>query len=131
MLESPKWTATMADDGKCPECGYVNDPSAAFCGNCGSPLRTHRVKPAAPPSTLPEEVAIPVRLGNDRDAETARSAEPSRGECLSCHSPAQAEDLFCRQCGARLILRPVLCKRCGDPVDPDERFCNRCGLPLG
>jgi predicted amidophosphoribosyltransferase len=123
----------MPDDGKCPECGYLNELGAAFCGNCGSPLRTYGVKPSAPPSTLPEEVAPLGRQGNDRgrEAELAEpAASPSRA-CPSCHSPAETEDLFCRQCGARLVLRPVCCKRCGDPIDLDERFCNRCGLPLG
>lgn len=123
----------MPDDGKCPECGHVNEPKAAFCGNCGSPLRMHRVKPSAPPSTLPEAVAVAEQPGNDRDdnAEPVQPALPPPGECPSCHSRAQAEDLFCRQCGARLVLRPVWCKHCGDAIDPDERYCNRCGLPLG
>ncbi|TKJ28086.1 MAG: hypothetical protein CEE40_12475 [Chloroflexi bacterium B3_Chlor] len=42
----------------------------------------------------------------------------------------RSEDVFCRQCGARLIQRPLYCQRCGDPIDPDETFCNRCGLAL-
>ena len=122
----------MPEDSKCPECGHVNEARAAFCGNCGSPLRMHRVKPGAPPSTLPEEVPPLGRKGDDpgRDTDLAEAASPSR-VCLSCHSPAGAEDLFCRRCGARLVPRPAYCKRCGDPIDPDERFCSRCGLPLG
>jgi predicted amidophosphoribosyltransferase len=123
----------MPEDGKCPECGYVSQAGAAFCGNCGSPLRTLRVKPGAPPSTLPEEVVPLGRQGNDpsRAAEPTEPAESPLRACPSCHSPAGPEDLFCRQCGARLVLRPMYCRRCGDPIDPDERFCNRCGLPLG
>ena len=123
----------MPDHHKCHECGYLNEQGAAFCGNCGSPLRTPRARPPTPPSTLPEEVARVTRPkgdgGGDSDADV--SAESSPRECLSCHYPAGAGDLFCRQCGARLVRRPLFCKRCGDPVDADERFCNRCGLALG
>lgn len=123
----------MPDHGKCPECGHLNKLGAAFCGNCGGPLRAHRVKPGAPPSTLPEEIAPLGRQANNRvpDAELAEPAASSSRACPSCHSPAGTEDLFCRRCGARLVLSSVYCKRCGDHIDPNERFCNRCGLPLG
>jgi predicted amidophosphoribosyltransferase len=123
----------MPEDGKCRECGHLNQAGAAFCGNCGSPLRTHRVKAGALPSTLPEEVVPLGRQGREhgRDLERAEAPALPSQACPSCHSPAGTQDLFCRNCGARLVIRPAYCKRCGDPIDPDERLCNRCGLPLG
>jgi uncharacterized membrane protein YvbJ len=117
----------MAIDWKCVECGYVNEPRAAFCGNCGSPLRKPR-RQMTPPSTLPEEIGPVVRQGGNPSPQ--QSGVQSARECPSCHYPAQEEDVFCRRCGASLVLRALYCKRCGDPVDPDETFCNRCGLAL-
>jgi RNA polymerase subunit RPABC4/transcription elongation factor Spt4 len=119
----------MPDQHKCHECGYLNEQGAAFCGNCGSPLRAAGPRPLRPPSTLPEEVAVVARLARDSETNTFSGSSPR--ECPSCHYAAAAEDLFCRRCGASLVRRPLFCKRCGDPVEADERFCNRCGLPLG
>ncbi len=123
----------MPDDHKCHECGYLNEQGAAFCGNCGSPLRSAGPRPPTPPSTLPEEVAAVASPARDktRGAEAKTLSKSPPRECPSCHYAAAAEDLFCRRCGASLVVRPLFCKRCGDPVDTDERFCNRCGLPLG
>jgi ribosomal protein L40E len=122
----------MAVEWKCLECGYVNEPRAAFCGNCGSPLRKPR-RQMAPPSTLPEEIGPVIRRGDKTGGNPSpqQSGSQSPRECPSCHCPAQEEDVFCRRCGASLVVRALYCKRCGDPVDPDEAFCNRCGLPLG
>jgi membrane protease subunit (stomatin/prohibitin family) len=128
------WRATMPDDKKCPECGYLNDAGATFCGNCGSPQRVPGAKPATPPSTLPEEVVPSHEERGENDGQEQQaggSATSSPAGCPECHYPAEPEDLFCRRCGAKLARRPLFCKRCGDPVDPDESFCNRCGLPLG
>lgn len=122
----------MAAEKKCPECGYKNELRATFCGNCGNPLHASGSAAPPPPSTLPEEVPA---------ASRTRSAPPSRPEavepvvssaeeCPKCRYPARSEDVFCRQCGATLIQRPLYCPRCGDPIDPDETFCNRCGLAL-
>jgi membrane protease subunit (stomatin/prohibitin family) len=121
----------MASDRKCLECGYINEPRAAFCGNCGSPLRRPRPQ-MVPPSTLPEEIGPVVRQGDKSGGNPSpeQSGPQSPRECPSCHCPAQDDDMFCRQCGASLVLRTLYCKRCGDPVDADETFCNRCGLPL-
>ena len=123
----------MTSDNKCVDCGHPNEPQAAFCGNCGSPMRTPRARPPAPPSTLPEEIGPTVRLedARARDSDSGGLDASSHMECPSCHCPAEQDDLFCRRCGARLVQRPSYCKRCGDPVDTDEAFCNRCGLPLG
>lgn len=121
----------MPADRRCPECGYLNEGEAAFCGNCGSPLGVPRPQ-ARPPSTLPEEIRSIGRKADtqQRKPSAAQSVQQSPVECPSCHHPAEEEDLFCRRCGARLVQRILYCKRCGDPVDPDESFCNRCGLPL-
>ena len=63
----------MPDDKKCPECGYLNDAGATFCGNCGSPQRVPRVKPATPPSTLPEEIMPAVH--EERGENAARQQQ--------------------------------------------------------
>ena len=122
----------MTRDNKCVDCGHLNKPQAAFCGNCGILMGTPGAKPP-PPSTLPEEVGQTVPLEDARACNSdsgGLDASPHM-ECPSCHHPAELDDLFCRRCGARLVQRPSYCKRCGDPVDTDEAFCNRCGLPLG
>jgi predicted amidophosphoribosyltransferase len=123
----------MTEGGRCGECGHVNQVGVAFCSNCGNPLRTHRARAGAPPSTLPEEVVPLARQGKGtgRGAEFARKLPSPSQTCPTCRSPAGAQDLFCRRCGARLVHRPLYCKRCGEAIDPDERFCKRCGLPLG
>jgi predicted amidophosphoribosyltransferase len=123
----------MPEHHKCHECGYLNEQGAAFCGNCGNPLRAAGPRRPTPPSTLPEGVAVRARSAQDgaHGPQTNTSSDSPPRECPSCHCAAAPEDLFCRRCGASLVVRPLFCKRCGDPVDADERFCNRCGLPLG
>lgn len=123
----------MTIDNTCVDCGHTNEPHAAFCGNCGSPMRSPRARPPAPPSTLPEEIGSTAR-GEETHARLTDSSAHSASsemECPSCHNTAEQDDLFCRRCGARLVQKPSYCKRCGDSVDPDEAFCSRCGLPLG
>ena len=122
----------MPGDTKCPECGYLNQSAAAFCGNCGSVLRAPRARPPAPPLTLPEEITPTERQEDDaaHEADLGGTAPSTSEQCPSCLYPSETGDLFCRRCGAELAHESKYCKRCGDPIDTDEMFCNRCGLSL-
>jgi len=61
----------MAKPTRCPRCGRDNDPSLAFCLDCGQSLR-----------------------------EGAASAAPSEpGSCPACGEPLQPSFRFCGQCG--------------------------------
>jgi hypothetical protein len=38
-------------DNRCPQCGGANEPNAAFCGTCGTPLATQLPQPPSPPAS--------------------------------------------------------------------------------
>jgi predicted ATPase/class 3 adenylate cyclase/regulation of enolase protein 1 (concanavalin A-like superfamily) len=48
--------------------------------------------------------------------------------CPECNSEIQAEDKFCRECGAK--ISPI-CPNCGCEVSHKDKFCPECGTKLG
>jgi len=48
--------------------------------------------------------------------------------CPECNSEIQAEDKFCRECGAK--ISPI-CPNCGREVSHKDKFCPECGTKLG
>ncbi|HTT26556.1 MAG TPA: zinc ribbon domain-containing protein, partial [Thermoplasmata archaeon] len=56
-----------------------------------------------------------------------RAAAASRS-CAQCGRPLQAEDRFCRGCGATNV--PTQCPRCQGELGPSDTFCGRCGAPV-
>ena len=48
----------------CPNCGCYNDENAAFCGSCGTPLRTEQNSPAG--NSLVRLPALCRRIQADR-----------------------------------------------------------------
>ncbi len=97
---------------KCPHCGALLDPGAAFCEQCGAAV----VEPASaasgvgtPPvlATEPDEKnplddvspisALTSRPG-DRTTETAKTED--RAPCLECGGVV-GEDGYCTQCGTK------------------------------
>ena len=123
----------MVRDRACSSCRYLNESRAAFCGNCGGPLRLLGTSGTVPPSTLPEEMGPAAPESSDCEPTGGSGMAQSflARRCPTCHHVARIEDQFCRRCGAMLVASPQFCQRCGDPIETDEKFCNRCGLPLG
>ena len=99
---------------KCPQCGTVNDPEAAFCASCGHPIGM---------TSCPN-------CGADLD--------PGADFCESCRRYVKHD--VCSFCGARLSGSEAFCPECGSPkggiVCPvchtlnDFSFCKQCGSPL-
>ncbi len=58
-----------------------------------------------------------------------RSSEAGVGRaCPSCGSALQADDVFCRKCGTRVVSTG--CASCGANLLPDDAFCRKCGTPV-
>lgn len=99
---------------KCPNCGTMNDPSAAFCASCGYAIG----KTACP------------NCGAELDADA--------DFCESCRRYIRQD--VCSFCGAHLSGSDAFCPECGSPrggiVCPvchtlnDFSFCKQCGTAL-
>ncbi len=48
--------------------------------------------------------------------------------CPSCGAALQADDVFCRKCGTRVVSNG--CASCGATLLPDDAFCRKCGTPV-
>ena len=53
-------------------------------------------------------------------------------KCEKCGSKTNAEDIFCGNCGHKLLNIPTsdLCPGCGEPYDSGSDFCGNCGYKL-
>ncbi len=47
--------------------------------------------------------------------------------CPTCSTENPAQNRYCENCGARLV---VVCAKCGHPNPPAARFCGSCGSSL-
>ena len=45
-------------------------------------------------------------------------------KCPKCQTENPAENKFCRECGAKLLLA---CPKCGAEIPPEDKFCGKCG----
>ena len=99
---------------KCPHCGAMNEPEAAFCASCGQAIGK---------TTCPN-------CGAELDADA--------DFCEVCRHYIRKD--VCSFCGARLTGYEAFCPECGSPrggiVCPvchtlnDFAFCKQCGTPL-
>lgn len=123
---------------QCPHCGNENDPDAAFCDNCGTPLSGAAPLPPQQPAAVTPAMAV-------------------SGNCPQCGQPVITGEAFCGNCGAALedtipSARPVhppqpvpppqptpaaapgggvvTCPSCGHQVPPGALFCDNCGVSL-
>ena len=99
---------------KCPNCGTVNDPEAAFCASCGNPI------------------------GRTSCPNCGADLEAGADFCESCRRYIKYD--VCSFCGAALSGGETFCPECGNPkggiVCPvchtlnDFSFCKQCGTAL-
>ena len=72
----------------------------------------------------------------DRLTELLKAPEPAN-LCPSCGTELEEDDLFCPECGYRLVPeipaepQPIpqrnVCPRCGNQLGPEAKFCGVCG----
>lgn len=96
----------------CTNCGAPRVSGAAFCENCGEPLR--ELPPAKPEGII----------------------------CPNCGTHAALSQSFCDFCGTALTLarqapaasppgvQPIICAKCGHQPILGASFCDRCGTPI-
>ena len=106
--------AQMVQGVACPFCGTVNEPTAAFCANCGKPI------------------------GMSSCPNCGSEIEPDADFCEACHHYIKKD--VCSFCGAQLTGQEAYCPECGNPrggiVCPtchtlnDFAFCKQCGTAL-
>jgi predicted amidophosphoribosyltransferase len=122
------------DADKCPDCGgWINEtaPGEGFCSKCGASFET-----------------------DDAERHRLDPSKPGPAAVLTCPkcgaaNQADADSLYCDQCGATLKGVPAVrarpgelpderpsdgvCPDCGGPVveiEADEGLCRRCGAKL-
>ena len=114
MVSEQQMQMNAAVGVKCPNCGTVNDPEAAFCASCGYPI------------------------GRTSCPNCGADLDPGADFCESCRRYVKND--VCSFCGARLSGNEAFCPECGSPkggiVCPvchtlnDFSFCKQCGSPL-
>lgn len=114
MVSEQQMQMYAASGIKCPECGTINDPEAAFCASCGNPI------------------------GRTSCPNCGADLEAGSDFCESCRRYIKND--VCSFCGARLSGGEAFCPECGSPkggiVCPvchtlnDFSFCKQCGTPL-
>lgn len=114
MVSQQQMQMNAAAGVKCPNCGTVNDPEAAFCASCGHPI------------------------GRTSCPNCGADLDPGADFCESCRRYVKND--VCSFCGARLSGNEAFCPECGSPkggiVCPvchtlnDFSFCKQCGSPL-
>jgi class 3 adenylate cyclase/ribosomal protein L40E len=53
--------------------------------------------------------------------------ESLKMQCSKCQTENPQENVFCRECGAKLIL---ICPQCSAQIPPNDKFCGKCGYAL-
>ena len=114
MVSEQQMQMYAATGVKCPNCGTVNDPDAAFCASCGHPI------------------------GRTSCPNCGADLDPGADFCESCRRYVKFD--VCSFCGAALTGSEAFCPECGSPkggiVCPvchtlnDFSFCKQCGTPL-
>ena len=114
MVSEQQMQMNTAVGVKCPNCGTVNDPDAAFCASCGHPI------------------------GRTSCPNCGADLDPGADFCESCRRYVKFD--VCSFCGAALTGSEAFCPECGSPkggiVCPvchtlnDFSFCKQCGTPL-
>ena len=77
----------------CANCGARQPEGAAFCDECGNPMR------AQPPAPVPSFGAV--------QARTVVASAPPAGLCAVCGVQTKPGEPFCTNCGAALDAPPV------------------------
>lgn len=98
----------------CPKCGTSNEPSALFCENCGTSLRSN---------TCPN-CGVEIEAGLDY-CEHCRQYIDSQ-HCSFCGGVMSDADTFCTTCGCQ--RGGVMCPVC--QTMSRFSFCERCAQPL-
>lgn len=99
---------------RCPRCGFVNEPGALYCENCGSSLKS-RVCPYCG-SSVSEEADL---------CEHCKSYL-ANDVCSFCGAKMGENDAFCPECGSP--RRGIVCPVCHSLSM--FSFCPRCGTAL-
>ncbi|MFX0013071.1 MAG: zinc ribbon domain-containing protein [Promethearchaeota archaeon] len=98
-------------------------------------IQRRKSKEAAPTSTPSSAVSIPPSTTQTIQVEKAK-------ECHRCKTASKPGDVFCVNCGAKLIGRDYgvstittpstakNCQSCGNPIIPTSRFCKHCGAKI-
>lgn len=81
--------------------------------------------PAAPLAAVAAPAAAPSPEAN---APKEPAAVPPGSVCPSCGTSMKPDDVFCRKCGAKVVL--TNCPSCGSSLQADDVFCRKCGTRL-
>jgi hypothetical protein len=77
-----------------------------------------------PNKDLPDEV----RGEQEKEYVVEEETDPTVGAfvCSQCGSALEEDDMYCAQCGTR-VIREMKCPSCGSVVKGSDKFCRQCG----
>ncbi|PSQ04258.1 hypothetical protein BRC92_04570 [Halobacteriales archaeon QS_4_69_31] len=132
--------AATGDDGGDPSAATGDDATAGI-GNSASEGAVEGGDDGIDASAATGEGDTSAEAAEGEDDATAEAAEGAGPEavelaCPECEATIEAEDSFCRSCGADVShVEPgpselTECPDCGTEVDPEDSFCRNCGEDL-
>jgi predicted RNA-binding Zn-ribbon protein involved in translation (DUF1610 family) len=136
-------SAATGDDGGDPSAATGDDATAGI-GNSASEGAVEGGDDGIDASAATGEDDATAEAAEGEDDATAEAAEAAEGAgpeavelaCPECEATIEAEDSFCRSCGADVShVEPgpselTECPDCGTEVDPEDSFCRNCGEDL-
>jgi len=133
-------SAATGDDGGDPSAATGDDATAGI-GNSASEGAVEGGDDGIDASAATGEGDTSAEAAEGEDDATAEAAEGAGPEavelaCPECEATIEAEDSFCRSCGADVShVEPgpselTECPDCGTEVDPEDSFCRNCGEDL-
>ena len=123
-------SSTPVDSGNktCSKCGTVLPAEAQFCNNCGNKLAISAVQPQSVPEVTPAPVPepVPAAVPEVTPAPVPESVPAAVPEV----TPAPVSEPVSAEVPKITPVQNKFCPKCGTKAQADDVFCDNCGFKL-